>query len=154
MRILKQVLVTTWVHNMSKRKLSEAEKKVLSRGPRFAVTPNALDFAAPIEAAMQSSNAPPLRIESARLRICNALSKVQKPRSNISTEEWKAMKGQEDQDNSSRLEIAWQCGPSVLPPPPPPPFSLSLSLSLSKTSDSRVAWHGSAAQQCSGGFRL
>ena len=86
---------TTWVHNMSKRKLSEAEKKLLPQGPRFAVTPklNALDFAAPIEAAMQSSNAPPLRIESARLRICNALSKVQKPRSNISTEEWKAMKG-------------------------------------------------------------
>ena len=24
---------TTWVHNMSKRKLSEAKKKVLSRGP-------------------------------------------------------------------------------------------------------------------------
>ena len=35
----------------------------------------------------------PLRIESARLRICKALPKVQKPRSNISTEEWKALKG-------------------------------------------------------------
>ena len=68
-------LRSSWVVNLSDRQLSTTEKAVLSKGPRFAVSPkvNAVDIAAPVEAALQTSEASDQAKESARfLCDCNA----------------------------------------------------------------------------------
>ena len=67
---------------------------VLSKGPRFAVTPkvNATDFVAPIEATMQLSQAPPEKAEVARIKICDAILRAGKKKENIGRGERKPIK--------------------------------------------------------------
>ena len=71
--------------NFSDRQLSTTEKAVLSKGPRFAVSPkvNAVDIAAPVEAALQISEASDQAKESARIKICEAIGRAKKPTSNF-----------------------------------------------------------------------
>ncbi len=91
----------TWLINLSKKDLTDTQKKVLSRGPNFAVAPkiNPIDIAAPVEAALQSSLATPQAIESARIKICEAISRSQRPARNITQEEREAIKVlREDKD--------------------------------------------------------
>ena len=71
----------SWVVNLSDRQLSTTEKAVLSKGPHFAVSPevNAVDIAAPVEAALQTSEASDQAKESARIKICEAIGRAKKP---------------------------------------------------------------------------
>ena len=82
----------SWIINLSERKLSGAERSVLSKGPKFATAPkiNAIDIAAPIEAALKLSAATDQVKEMARVKICEAISKAKKPADNLNKEERKA----------------------------------------------------------------
>ena len=84
----------TWLINLSKKNLSDAQKEVLSKGPQFAITPriNPVDLAAPIEAALQTSLAPPQVVESARIKICDAINRAKRPTKNVPKEEHEAIK--------------------------------------------------------------
>ena len=83
----------SWLVNLSKKDLTAEQKAVLSKGPTFAITPkvNAVDFAAPIEAAMQLSDAQPEKMELARIRICDAIKRAGKKKKNMRRGECKAM---------------------------------------------------------------
>ena len=82
----------SWLINLSKKELTETEETILSKGLNFAGTQkiNKVDFLAPIEGALQLSNAPQEEQEIARVKICDALSRAAKPRANFTREEWKA----------------------------------------------------------------
>ena len=84
----------SWVVNLSDRQLSTTEKAVLSKGPRFAVSPkvNAVDIAAPVEAALQTSEASDQAKESARIKICEAIGRAKKPTSNFTADERRAFR--------------------------------------------------------------
>ena len=57
----------SWLINLSKKELTETEETILSKGLNFAGTQkiNKVDFLAPIEGALQLSNAPQDEQESA-----------------------------------------------------------------------------------------
>ena len=94
-----------WIVNLSKRKLSHDEESVLSKGPRYAITPqvNAIDFVAPIEAALQTvqQTCQPDKlkdIEQTRIQICKAI-RVKKPVSNLTAPEHEALKSLRNDNN-------------------------------------------------------
>ena len=70
-----------WIVNLSSRQLSAEEESVLAKGPKYAIVPtlNSIDFAAPIESALQSSNAPDQEKEIARIKICEAIRRAKNP---------------------------------------------------------------------------
>ena len=96
-------LRTSWLVNLSKKVLTEEQKAVLSKGPNFAVTPKVkpTDFAAPIEAAMQLSDAEPGEVERARIKICEAITRARKIK-NMQQGERKAVK---DLCNDEEIKI-------------------------------------------------
>ena len=75
--------------NLSKKELTDVQKSVLSKGPQFAIAPkiNAVDIAAPIEAAFQFSTAPPQAVETACVKICGAIARAKRLEKNITKEE-------------------------------------------------------------------
>ena len=80
---------------MSDRNLTEAEKSILSKGPKFAVTPkmNPINFAAPVESALQHPSAPDQAKEAPRIKIREATRKAVRPLLNVKKEAWKDLKG-------------------------------------------------------------
>ena len=95
-----------WIVNLSKRKLSHNEESVLSKGPRYAITPqvNAIDFVAPIEAALQTvqQTCQPNKlkdIERTRIQICEVIRRVKKPVSNLTAPEHEALKSLRNDNN-------------------------------------------------------
>ena len=96
----------TWLINLSKRDLTNVEQKVLSKGPQFAMVPkiDPVDIAAPIEAALQFSSASPQTVESARIRVCEAITRAKRPMKNVTKEERKAMKDLREDKNIRILQ--------------------------------------------------
>ena len=82
----------SWLVNLSRKELTEPEKAVLLKSPKFAITPKIqpIDIAAPIEAALQYSVAPPQEVEMVRIRICEAIKQAKPPRRNLTPAEWRA----------------------------------------------------------------
>ena len=82
----------TWLINLSKKNLTNTQKQVLSKGPGFAAVPriSMIDIVAPIEAGLQMSSKPSQAVEAARIKICEALSRAKRPKSNFSQSERKA----------------------------------------------------------------
>ena len=83
--------------NLSKHKLSEAEKSILSKGPRYAKTTkiDTVVFAAPVECALGRSKASNQAKETARIKICEAIRRAKRPPSNVTKDEreaWKELK--------------------------------------------------------------
>ena len=64
------------------------------KGPKFAITPKIqpIDIAAPIEAALQYSVAPPQEVEMARIQICEAIKRAKPSRRNWIRAEWRAVR--------------------------------------------------------------
>ena len=89
-----------WVVNLSDYILSTHEQAVLAKGPRFAVTPSikTIDFAAPIETALQISKATEQDKETVRVKVCEILKRARKPADNLSKDERKAIKAIREND--------------------------------------------------------
>ena len=82
-----------WVVNLSKRPLSENEKKVLELGMKFAPAPKKLptvEIVARVEDALLR-NAKPAEAEQARAAVSRALKRAKLPKSNVRKEEWEAV---------------------------------------------------------------
>ena len=105
----------SWVVNLSDRKLTADEEALLSKGPKYALTPrvNPIDFAAPLETAMQYSEVSDQVKETARIKICEAIRKAKEPRQNISKKERQAWKDLQ-KDKSIRILRADKGNASVL----------------------------------------
>ena len=89
-----------WVKNLSDTPLTEAQTRLLAHGPNYAIIPRNLakeEYVASIEHACQKlkeGEAGELRVE-----IKNLLKKTQTPKSNITKEEFQAIKELKHDDN-------------------------------------------------------
>ena len=85
---------SSWVVNLSQRKLTTEEESVLRKGPKFAKPPrlNVIDFAAPIESALQVSEVSEQVKETVRIRICDAIKRAKKPSNNLTAQEKEALR--------------------------------------------------------------
>ena len=65
---------TILAHQLIKEGVNECS----SKGPQFVIAPkiNAVDIAAPIEAALQFSTAPLQAVETARMKVCDAIARA------------------------------------------------------------------------------
>ena len=89
-----------WVKNVSNRSLSEHEISLLRKGGGFAVTPRELpnvDFITATECACR--NLAKGEALSLRAEIVEELGKAKLPASNLTSEEWKAMKTLREDEN-------------------------------------------------------
>ena len=96
----------SWIVNMSDRKLSEAEESILSKGPKYAVTPRirAMDIVAPMEAALRFSDASEEMKELSRIKMSEAIRKAKIPDNNISVAERRAYKDLRNCDDIKILQ--------------------------------------------------
>ena len=82
-----------WVLKMSKGELTMAEQTVLSKGPKFAITPSlkAIGFAAPLEAGLKLAEIPDhdQKKEVIRIRVSDVIKRSRQPAANFSTDERK-----------------------------------------------------------------
>ena len=82
-----------WVVNLSSEELSFFQRLVLSRGLNFAVAPRDIPLphlVATIEKGLRGL--PTNKADDIRQRVIGLLKRVKAPKSNISREEWKAIK--------------------------------------------------------------
>ena len=87
------VLKNKWVVNVSKIPLMEAQEKLLTHGPNFAITPRCPpigEYIAMVEQTCQ--NLVQGEAEELRAEVKAVLKKIQPPKSNITKEEQKALK--------------------------------------------------------------
>ena len=83
----------TWVRNISKTPLTEAQEQLLAHGPNFAVVPRYLaigKYVAAVEKVCQQLKQGDVEGLQGKVKII--LKKAQPPKSNISKEEAKALK--------------------------------------------------------------
>ena len=90
-----------WIVDLSDGKLTDAEESILSKDPRYAITPrvNPVGFAAPIEATLQESVASEQTKIIAFLKVCEVIRKARRPKTNITKEEqeaWRELKKDSD----------------------------------------------------------
>ena len=81
-----------WVHNLSSTPLTDAQMKILSRGPNFAILPRnppVGKYIVSIENACMKLK--PGKVDELRGEIKTILKKIKNPTNNISTEEKKAL---------------------------------------------------------------
>ena len=89
-----------WVKNVSSRPLSKTEIQLLRKGGGFAVTPREIpnvDYITATECACR--NLAKGEAINLRAEVIERLSKAKLPSSNLTTEEWKAMKTLKDDKN-------------------------------------------------------
>ena len=82
-----------WVVNLSERRLSEEETKVLELGMKFAPAPKkipTMEIVAQVEDAL-SRSCEPAEADRARAAVANAIKYAKPPKSNIRKEEWAAV---------------------------------------------------------------
>ena len=81
-----------WALNLSSKPLSTAQEIVLAHGPNFTVTPKTpyQEYIRAVEVASQSLK--PTEAEEFRSDIARVLKQARPSKSNISKEEWKAIK--------------------------------------------------------------
>ena len=81
-----------WVVNLSQQPLSQAQETVLAHSPNFAVTPKTpfKEYITAVEVACQSLK--PSEADEFRAEIARVLKQARPTKSNISKEEWKAIK--------------------------------------------------------------
>ena len=81
-----------WVVNLLSKPLSTVQETVLVHGPNFAVTPKTphQEYITAVEVACQSLK--PTEAEEFRADIARVLKQARPPKSNISKEEWRAIK--------------------------------------------------------------
>ena len=84
--------IKCWVVNLLSKHLSTAQEMVLAHGPNFAVTPKTpyQEYITTAEVACQSLK--PTEAEEFRADIARVLKQARPPKSNISKEEWNAIK--------------------------------------------------------------
>ena len=90
-------LKNKWVVNMSKIPLMEAQEKLLTHGPNFAITPRCPPIGEYIAAVEQTcQNLAQVEADELRAKVKADLKKIQPPKSNITKEEQKALKELKD----------------------------------------------------------
>ena len=89
-----------WVINLSKHELTNAEENVLRYGLNFAVTPiivPKLDIISAVEKGIQ--RLPKSSANIIRSKVVNTLNTYKTPKFNLSSEDYKALKGLSKRDN-------------------------------------------------------
>ena len=89
-----------WVKNLSDTPLTEAQTRLLAHGPNFAITPRnppKEEYVASIEYACQKLKEG--EAEELRVEIKNILKKTQPTRSNITKDEFQAIRELKHDDN-------------------------------------------------------
>ena len=103
---------STWVRNISSTPLTEAQKKLLSHGPNYAVVPSPpiTEYVATIEqacTALQQGKAEELRGE-----VKATIKKIQPPKYNLTREEQKAL--EELKKDKNRMILTADKGVSIV----------------------------------------